>query len=92
MDVGLAVDLVRDVLEDKVDHVVLITSDTDLMPAIKIARERKVKITYLAFDNQITQSISRLSNATQVIRDYEIITAFVKANKAQGETKVANKG
>lgn len=80
VDVGLAVDIVRDVLENKVDHIVLVSSDTDLMPAIRIAREKKVRITYIAFDSQITQSISRQSDATQIFRDYEIIEAFKRLN------------
>ena len=80
VDVGLAVDIVRDVLENNVENIILVSSDTDLMPAIKIAREKHIKITYLAFDNQITQSISRQSDNTQTFRDFEVIEAFKRLN------------
>ena len=38
VDVGLAVDLVKDTLTEKVNHVILLSSDTDLIPALKVVR------------------------------------------------------
>lgn len=51
VDVGLAVDIVADSLRNQVDHIILVSSDTDLVPAIKVAKEAGRKITYVGFDN-----------------------------------------
>ncbi len=76
VDVGLAVDIVADSLRNQVDHIILVSSDTDLVPAIKVAKEAGRKITYVGFDNQITRLLSSLANSTQVIRDNEVIEAY----------------
>lgn len=78
VDVGLAVDIVADSLRNQVDHVVLVSSDTDLVPAIKIAKETGKRITYVGFDNQITRLLSSLADSTQVIRDAEVIESYRK--------------
>ncbi len=76
VDVGLAVDIVADSLRNQVDHIILVSSDTDLVPAIKVAKEAGRKITYVGFDNQITRLLSSLADSTQVIRDNEVIEAY----------------
>lgn len=76
VDVGLAVDIVADSLKKQVDHIILVSSDTDLIPAIKIAKESGRQITYVGFSNQITKSLSSLADSTQVIRDNEVIEAY----------------
>lgn len=76
VDVGLAVDIVADSLKNQVDHIILVSSDTDLVPAIKVAKEAGKKITYVGFDNQITKLLSSLADFTQVIRNDEVIEAY----------------
>ena len=80
VDVGLAVDLVKDALTKEVDHVILVSSDTDLIPALKIVRDQNIEMTYLAFGNQVIQSISRLANTTHTFRNREIAKAFERVN------------
>ena len=79
VDVGLAVDLVKDVLEKEVDHIILISSDTDLIPAIKIAKEKKIEITYVALSKQITKSLTRLANNTVIIKPISIAEAYARS-------------
>lgn len=76
VDVGLAVDIVADSLRNQVDHIILVSSDTDLTPAIKVAKEVGKKITYVGFDNQITRLLLSLADSTQVIRDNEVIESY----------------
>lgn len=78
VDVGLAVDIVADSLRGQTEHIVLISSDTDLIPAVKIAREVGVRITYVGFDNQITRLLSQRADSTQVIRDNEVVEAYMR--------------
>ena len=76
VDVGLAVDVVADSLKGWVDHIVLLSSDTDLAPALKVAKEASKRITYVGFDNQLTRLLSSLADSTQIIRDNEVIEAY----------------
>jgi uncharacterized LabA/DUF88 family protein len=80
VDVGLAVDIVKDVLSGDAERVIIVSSDTDLLPAIRIARQKRAEIVYIAFSNQITQSISRLSNNTIIFEDSDIVEAYRRAN------------
>ena len=76
VDVGLAVDMVSDSLRNQVDHIVLISSDTYLVPAVKVAKEAGKLITYVGFDNQITRLLSSLADSTHVIRSNEVVEAY----------------
>lgn len=78
VDVGLAVELVEDVLKNRVEHIVLVSSDTDLMPAIKIAKKNRVRLTYVAFEDYITKSFSNVADSTHVLRAQEIVEAYSK--------------
>lgn len=76
VDVGIAVDITVDALSKAVGHIVLISSDTDLMPAIKAAKDSGAKITYVGFSDKTTKAIVALADATEIIRDSEILQAF----------------
>lgn len=81
VDVGIAVDIVRDVMSKKVDHVVIVSSDTDLIPAIRIAKAEGAKITYICFDKMIIRPLSVLSESTITVRAHEIAEAYARALK-----------
>ncbi|MDR1197297.1 MAG: NYN domain-containing protein [Candidatus Nomurabacteria bacterium] len=81
VDVGLAVDIVRDVMSNLVDHIILLSSDMDIMPAILVAQEFGKKITYVGFNNRLTSALSFRANVTQVLRDDEVIEAWRRAKK-----------
>jgi uncharacterized protein (TIGR00288 family) len=81
VDVGLAVDIVRDVMSGAVDHIILLSSDMDIIPAILIAGEMGKKITYVGFDNRLTGALSSRASSTQVLRDTEVIEAWRRARK-----------
>jgi uncharacterized protein (TIGR00288 family) len=81
VDVGLAVDMVRDVMSGSVDHIILLSSDMDIMPAILIAQELGKKITYVGFDNRLTGALHDRADSTQVLRDKEVVDAWQRAKK-----------
>jgi len=76
VDVGIAVDMVRDALLDNVDDLVLLSSDTDLIPAILVAKEANKQITYVGFEDKLTKALIARSDRTQVLRDTEVIAAY----------------
>lgn len=60
-DVKIAVDLVVGAFEDKYDTAILVSSDTDLIPAIEEVRKRKKRIEYIGFSH--SPSFGMIKNA-----------------------------
>jgi uncharacterized LabA/DUF88 family protein len=80
VDVGIAVDMVADALLKKVHEVVLVSSDTDLLPAINIIKNAGVAVTYVGFSNKTTKAIVAKADKSEIIRDQEVIDAFDSLN------------
>lgn len=55
---------------------VLISSDTDLLPAIQNVMSKGHKVVYVGFNDKLTNAISTNSTETEIIRDAEIIEAY----------------
>ncbi|MBR3257030.1 NYN domain-containing protein [Candidatus Saccharibacteria bacterium] len=77
VDVGLAVDLVRDALENSIKHIILLSSDTDLLPALQIIKEKHVKLSYIAFKNQATISLAKIADQVLYLEKQQIIDAYL---------------
>jgi uncharacterized LabA/DUF88 family protein len=80
VDVRMAVDIILDSQQDHVSKQVLVSSDTDLIPAIKVVTNNGKDLVYVGFSDKLTFSLSREATETQTIRDQEIIDAFDKFN------------
>ena len=72
VDVKIAVDMVSLSCDKKVKEIILVSSDSDLQPAIKEARNRKVSCVYLGFEAQPNKGLSYTTDRTILIRDSEI--------------------
>jgi uncharacterized LabA/DUF88 family protein len=51
VDVKIAIDVVIDGIEDKYDTAVIVSSDTDLIPAIKYVQSKGKNVEYIGFSN-----------------------------------------
>lgn len=76
VDVRIAVDMLIDAYDNKVQKLVLISSDTDLLPAIQNVIAKGKKVTYIGFSDKLTKAIVVTATETQIIRDTEIIQAY----------------
>jgi len=72
VDVKIAVDMVSLSCDKKVTEIILGSSDSDLQPAIKEVRDRKVSCIYLGFETQPNKGLSYTTNKTILIRNSEI--------------------
>jgi len=72
VDVKIAVDMMKLACDKKAEEVVLGSSDSDLQPAIKEIRERKVRCVYLGFEVQPNKGLTFTTNRTILIRNSEI--------------------
>jgi len=68
--------MVKDALLNNVEDIVLISSDTDLIPAILIAKEAGKQVTYVGFEDRLTKALFDKSDRTKVLRDNEVIAAY----------------
>ena len=82
VDVGMAVDIVVDACNGVIDEVVLVSSDTDLLPAIQAAKAQAVKVTYIGFSDKMTKAIARQADVSMFICDQKIVDAFNRHNTA----------
>lgn len=83
VDVQIAVDLVTDASNPNISNMVLLSSDTDLLPAISLVIKKQKSLTYVGFSDKLTNALSIAASETQIIRDAEIISAFDYANPPQ---------
>lgn len=78
VDVKMAVDIVVAACDKKVQRVVLCSSDSDLQPAVKEARERGVEVIYLGFETNPNKGLIYTTNRTILIRDSEVLESSSK--------------
>src|SRR3989344_4065061 len=57
VDVNIAVDILVAAYENVCDRIIIVSSDTDLLPAIKKAREKKKTIEYIGFSHMRTHAM-----------------------------------
>jgi uncharacterized LabA/DUF88 family protein len=83
VDVRLAVDMVLDSHDEDVVKMVVVSSDTDLLPAIEAALAKTKHVIYVGFSNKLTNAILSIAPETQIIRDTEIVAAYDDSNPQQ---------
>jgi len=67
VDVKLAVDILDFAYQDKYDTAIVISSDTDLIPALSRARELKKKIEYVGFAHRPSFGMQRYANISRLL-------------------------
>lgn len=80
VDVKIAVDMVSLACDHKVKEIILVSSDSDLQPAIKEVRDRKVDCLYLGFEAQPNKGMTYTTNKTILIRNSELFEFSNKQN------------
>lgn len=63
VDVNMAVDVLVATYENLCEHIILVSSDTDLLPAIKKAKEKGKTVEYVGFSHQ--PSVAMVANCTK---------------------------
>ena len=63
VDVNIAVDILVATYENLCDHIILVSSDTDLLPAIKKARQKGKTIEYIGFSH--SPSLAMIANCSE---------------------------
>lgn len=73
VDVKIAVDMVTLACDKKVKEIILVSSDSDLQPAIQEVRNRNIKCAYLGFEINPNKGLTFTTNRTILIRNTEVL-------------------
>lgn len=68
VDVQIAVDMVRGSIKNEYDVCYLISSDTDLLPAIHTAKDEDKKVVYVAFENHVSRALLKNCSSSIVLK------------------------
>lgn len=74
VDVSIAVDMI--VESEKGRTMYLVSSDTDLLPAVLRAKKKGVNIVYVGFAEHRTHALVNIADSVILIRNKEILEAF----------------
>ncbi len=74
VDVHMAVDMLVAAYEDHCDHIVLVSSDTDLIPAIKKAQELGKIVEYVGFSHKPSLGLVKNCQESTLLKREQIIT------------------
>lgn len=72
VDVKIAVDLLVSAFKNKYDKFYLVSSDTDLIPAIQIAIEEGKVVEYVGFSHQPSYALIKYASSSRIINKSDI--------------------
>lgn len=72
VDVHMAVDMVRGAYMNEFDKAILVSSDNDLIPAIKSVKEAGKKVEYVGFNDRPSMGIIRYASEITLLKKDEV--------------------
>lgn len=72
VDVTMAVDMVLGACNGTLKEIYLCSSDSDLQPAIRALRSKKVKVVYIGFQNNPNIGMQKTTHESFLIRSSEV--------------------
>jgi len=78
VDVQIAVDILIGAYEDLYDRLILVSSDTDLIPALKKVRSMKKKIEYIGFSHKPSYGLITHSDVRRLLTKEDIEQFFLQ--------------
>jgi uncharacterized LabA/DUF88 family protein len=78
VDVQIAIDLLRGAYENIYDKFILLSSDTDLLPAIKLAISLGKKIEYVGFSHKPSFALIRHASLTKLLTKEDLLPFILK--------------
>lgn len=86
VDVHIAVDLLIGAYDNAYDTAVLVSSDTDLIPAVHSVRRKKKKVEYIGFAHRPSFGLMKNVNITTTLRREDLVS-FLKIQHDHKETR-----
>lgn len=73
VDVNIAVDMLVAAYEDQCDSIILVSSDTDLLPAIKKARQKGKEVVYVGFSHRPSVAMVAECSESRLLRKADLL-------------------
>jgi uncharacterized LabA/DUF88 family protein len=73
VDVKIAVDIVVGAYENLYDRLILVSSDTDLLPALEVVRRRGKEIEYVGFSHAPSHAMIEYATETRLLRKDDLV-------------------
>jgi len=67
VDVRIAIDMVQHAFQNKFDEAMLLSSDSDLLPAVKVLQEYKKTVSYIGFRKQKSLALLAESDSSRIL-------------------------
>lgn len=80
VDVRLATDIVLAATLEEIDEIIVASSDTDMLPALDVAKRANTKIVYLHFEDDLNHAIAAMADGTIAYTRQHIIDCFNSQN------------
>jgi len=81
VDVKIAVDIVTGAYEDLYDRLVLVSSDTDLLPALEVVRRKEKEIEYVGFSHAVSHAMIEYATETRLLRKDDLTSFVIEKRK-----------
>ncbi len=73
VDVRIAVDMLVGAFEDRYDTAIVVSSDTDLIPAIKWIKKQGKNVEYVGFVNEPSHALTRIATTAKLLNRNDIV-------------------
>lgn len=77
VDVKIAIDMITMACDGELKAAIIGSSDSDLQPAIRELKKRKIERIYLGFENDTNKGLTFTTNRAILIRNSEVVK-FIK--------------
>lgn len=81
VDVQIAVDIVRGSIKNEYNKFYIISSDTDLLPAIQTAKDEGKEVIYVGFENFISRALQKNCSSCLILKKNQILK-FAKVKRS----------
>jgi len=76
VDVGMAVKMLEEANQET--EIIVVSSDTDLLPAIRAAKRSGAKITFVGYDYMPVLSLAKLADSTRMMTQQQVKNNIIK--------------
>ncbi len=87
VDVRIAVEMIRMARENVYDTAYLLSSDTDLIPAIEEVHSLGKKVVYVGISKGQSFGLTKISDSTILIREEDILPCFLVPDTTKGNSR-----
>lgn len=81
VDVNIAVDILVATYENLCDEIILVSSDTDLLPAVKKSKEKGKKVEYVGFSHQPSVAMVANCSSSRLLTKDDLTVFIPSENK-----------